>query len=160
MKQLLFSLIILFALINFSFAQQRHIARGAAEGELYMNVTWYANYGFWGDTLYAAMLHITENGKKVEINHSMQCQSPDALTGDALPMQIGYSMADATPGVLYNADWFMAYADDNQPYIYDRLWFSNDYGKTWELRDKPEYRSRYYVSNFEGLLYRGGGGGI
>jgi len=88
----------------------------------------------------------------------MEDQPPDAGTGDALPMQTGSIMADVTPGVVYNADWYMAYVD-GQPYDFDRLWFSNDYGKTWEVRDKPVYQSRYYVSDFEGLIYRTGGDG-
>jgi hypothetical protein len=59
-------------------------------------------------------------------------------------------MADATPGVLYNNDWYMTYdAVEN-----DRLWISEDQGKTWVLRDDPEHRNYYNVSYFEGLLYK------
>ncbi|MCL2041816.1 MAG: T9SS type A sorting domain-containing protein [Bacteroidales bacterium] len=145
-----FLLLALVAISGSISAQSRFITRGAEEGELYMSASWYCNYGVWGDTLYNALLHITENGKKVKINHSVEYQSPDAGTADDLPMQLHYVMADATPGVVYIADWYMTY----QALENNRLWFSDDYGKSWELRDKPEYQHRYYVSNFEGLIYR------
>ncbi|MCL2041814.1 MAG: T9SS type A sorting domain-containing protein [Bacteroidales bacterium] len=146
-------LVIVALLLGFAAsAQSRFITRGAEEGELYMSANWYCNYGVWGDTLYNALLHITENGKKVEINHSMEYQSPDAGTADDLPMQLHYVMADATPGVVYIADWYMTY----QSLENVRLWFSDDYGKSWELRDNQVGRGRYYASNFEGLIYRGG----
>jgi len=155
MKKYLF-LVIMVCLLNIATtAQQRLITRGAIEGELYMSASWYVNY-YEAD--YLAILHITENGKKVEINHSMEYQSPDAGTGDALPMQAHLIMADATPGVVYNADWYMAYDEDGQPYDYARLWFSDDYGKTWELRDTQSWKKYYYVTNSAGIIYRGGGG--
>ncbi|MCL2041813.1 MAG: T9SS type A sorting domain-containing protein [Bacteroidales bacterium] len=148
-------LVIVALLLGFAAsAQSRFITRGAEEGELYMSATWYCNYGIWGDTLYNALLHITENGKKVEINHSVEYQSPDAGTADDLPMQLHYVMADATPGVLYIADWYMTY----QAMENTRLWFSDDYGKNWELRDNQIGRSYYYSTNNEGVIYRGGGG--
>ena len=139
-------------------AQQRYIARGAVEGELYYSVDWLQYHSPAGiDSMFKAIFHITENGKKMDLNYSVKYQPPDALTGDALPMQPDYVIADATPGVVYNTDWYMAY-ENGQPYDFDRLWFSDDYGKTWKLRDVPEYESRYYISNFKGLIYRGGGG--
>ena len=150
-------LVIVALLLGFAAsAQSRFITRGAEEGELYMSATWYCNYGIWGDTLYNALLHITENGKKVEINHSVEYQSPDAGTADDLPMQLHYVMADATPGALYIADWYMTY----QSLENVRLWFSDDYGKNWELRDKQVGKNPYYISNFEGLIYRGGWAGV
>jgi len=153
MKKSSLFLIALMIVTSHIAAQSRFITRGAEEGELYMTATWYYNYGIGGDTLYKALIHITENGKKVEINHSVQYQSPDTNTADDLPMQLHYVIADATPGVLYIADWYMTY----QSLENVRLWFSDDYGKSWKLRDKQVGRSRYYVSNFEGLIYRGGG---
>jgi len=73
-------------------------------------------------------------------------------------MQGNSIMADATPGVVYNVDWYMAYANDGKPYDYTRLWLSDDYGKTWERRDSHiGWKSTYYVANFEGVIYRGSG---
>ena len=150
-------MIVLIAASSFVNAQERGIARGAVEGELYMSTIWYVNYY---ESDYLALLHITENGKKVEINHSMEYDPPNTLIGDALPMYPNLIMADVTPGVVYNSDWYLAYADDDQVYDYVRLWFSDDYGKTWELRDAPDmgYPTSYAVANVEGIVYRGGGG--
>ena len=139
-------------------AQSRYLTRGASEGELYMAANWYCNYALsWEeeDTTYKAMLHITENGKKIELNHSAAWRDPDALTGEALPMNIYHVIADATSGALYNTDWYMAYADNGLPYNYDRLWFSDDYGKTWELRDENVGNRFYCTANIEGIVYKG-----
>ncbi|MCL2041812.1 MAG: T9SS type A sorting domain-containing protein [Bacteroidales bacterium] len=152
MKRVVFFLTVLAAISGSITAQERYITRGAEEGELYMSVHWYCDYGFWGDTVYDAILHITENGKKVAINHSVESRPPDSGIADSLPMQIYHVIADATPGVLYNVDWCY----DTEVYPYTRLWFSDDYGKSWEMRDKNIGQNRYYVSNFEGLMYRGG----
>ncbi|MDR2972208.1 MAG: hypothetical protein LBU83_09815, partial [Bacteroidales bacterium] len=160
MKRIAFFLLVLAAASGISNAQERNITRGAAEGELYMKVGWYINYGVWGDEMYLAILHVTENGKKLEMNHSMEYLYFGPEIGDSQPMQSAHIMADATSGVLYNVDHYEAFADDGLPYLYTRLWFSNDYGKTWVLRDKQIGQNRYYISNFEGLIYRGGGGYI
>jgi hypothetical protein len=144
MKRTLFFLMVLAAASGIISAQERYITRGATEGELYLQGSWYCNYGFWSDTIYTAILHVTENGKQLEIAHS-------TLVDDDSPnMQTGRIMADATPGVLYNVDY--------GEYGNDRLWFSDDYGKTWEVRDEQIGRHPYYISNFEGLIYRGGEG--
>ncbi len=156
MKKVLLLLAVILSAVTASIAQQRWITRGATEGELYLSTQWYCNYGFDEDTLYNAILHITENGQKAEINYGGMFQFADALTGADLPMQIYHIMADATPGVLYNTDWYLAYSD-GQPYDFTRLWFSEDYGKTWELRDTPVYQSGYVTGCDEGVLYRGGG---
>ena len=156
MKKNLFLGIIAMLFSTVATAQDRTIARGAVEGELYYNLDWlYFEDDFGIDSIYMALLHITETGKKVEINHYAKEISPDALTGDALPMNINHILADATLGVVYNTDWYMAYADDGKPYSYTRLWFSTDYGKTWVLRDTPENQSAYVVANAEGIIYRG-----
>jgi len=153
MKRIIF-LFALTAAVGSINAQSRFITRGAVEGELYLSAAWYINYGFWEDTIYCAFVHITENGKVAEMKHSAMQQYPNALIADSLPMQVGYVMADATPGVLYNSDYYW----DKEGYNNTRLWFSDDYGKTWELRDSKIGRNYYYVSNFQGLIYRGGGG--
>jgi hypothetical protein len=65
-------------------------------------------------------------------------------------MQAYFIMADATPSVVYAVDWYMTYeASEN-----NRLWFSDDYGKTWEMRDDPKYKNRYYMSKFESVMYK------
>jgi dTDP-glucose pyrophosphorylase len=152
MKKNISFLLILAATVGSISSKSRHIARGAVEGELYMAENWYCNCGFFGDTLYKAIHHITENEKKLEITHSMQYRPSDAGIADSLHMQAYNVIADATPCVVYNIDWFM----DSQFYDNIRLWFSDDYGKNWVLRDVPDYQSLYYVSKFEGLIYRGG----
>jgi hypothetical protein len=88
-------------------AQQRTIARGATEGEFYYSIDWLQFYSGAGiDSIFRMLLHFTENGKKAELNHSTKNQEPDAGTGENLPMQLRYIMADATPGVVYNTDWY------------------------------------------------------
>ncbi|MCL2041810.1 MAG: T9SS type A sorting domain-containing protein [Bacteroidales bacterium] len=151
-----FLLLVLAAISGSITAQERYITRGAEEGELFMSVHWYCDYGFWGDTVYDAILHITENGKKVAINHSVESRPPDSGIADSLPMQIYHVIADATPGVLYNVDWCY----DTEVYPYTRLWFSDDYGTSWELRDKQIGNNAYFVANVEGLIYRGGWEGV
>ena len=147
MKKTVTLLTVLLALFSISFAQTRTITRGAVPGELYMTTEWYGIDNGWGyDTLRYALLHITEHGKKAEIVYSCNYLDRDKMQPEVV-------LADATEGVVYIHDQYM-----KNLYIYDRLWFSNDYGNTWEQRDEPEYDSRYYVSNFEGLIYRGGGG--
>jgi hypothetical protein len=144
MKKLVFFIAILTATSGIIHAQDRFITRGATKGELYLSGSWYCNYGFWSDTIHTAILHVTENGKQLEIAHS-------TLVDDDSPnMQTHRIMADATPGVLYNVDY--------GEYGNDRLWFSDDYGKTWELRDEQLRQHRYFISDFEGLIYRGGSG--
>jgi len=135
-KRLLVLVIILAATADSISAQKRLIARGASEGELYISGIYGGNYGPWGDTLYSSIDHITENGKKLEIQYRVK------LTGDTTIMQPYHILADATPGVLYNDD-------------YEQLWFSDDYGKTWEVRDKPLGQNDYVISNVEGTIYRG-----
>ena len=143
MKRLLFLLMLLTALHGSITAQERFITRGATEGELFFSANWYSNYGPWGDTLYRAFLHITKNGKKADLNYGAEYQLPDTQIADSLPMQVFFVMADATPGVLYNADWCY----DKQVYDHTRLWFSDDYGKSWVLRDKHIDRKGYYAEN-------------
>ncbi|MDR2569409.1 MAG: hypothetical protein LBD23_03795 [Oscillospiraceae bacterium] len=149
MKRIFFFILVLAATSSMSNAQQRSIARGAEEGELYMAIGWYVNYY---ESQYAAILHITENGKKAEMNYSMRTQEPNAGIADSLPMQAYFIMADATPGIVYAVDWYMTYeASEN-----NRLWFSDDYGKTWELRNDPGGQKIYLAANAEGLIYRAG----
>jgi hypothetical protein len=114
MKKILLLLIISVAASGIITAQSRNITRGAEEGELYLSTAWYCDYGVWGDTRYDAILHITENGKKVEMNHSVKYRSPDTGIADSLPMQLISIIADATPGLFYNFYW--CYKKDNGQY--------------------------------------------
>ena len=132
-------------------AQYRNITRGAVEGELYYNANWYCKYDYnFNDTLYLAILHLTENGKKAEIQYSAVYIEPTTAITE-YPMSPNALIADATSGVLYNHDFYCSH----DAYWYDRLWVSFDYGKNWELRDEPEYTSYYYTANVEGVIYRG-----
>jgi hypothetical protein len=154
MKQLLFSLTIFFALTGTSLAQQRHIARGAEPGELYFAGAWYGTGAppFF-DTLRTALYRLTEYGKKLTIQYNY-----DSFYADNDKMSPGIILADATPGVLYNRQYYMK--DDG--YSYTALWASFDYGKNWIFREENKGYSAginlYFAANVEGTIYRVDGG--
>ena len=151
MKRILLLLLFAFCFLPISiFAQQRYITRGAVPGEFYFSNVWYANYGNWGppyyDSIFLAIYHLTENGKKLTIQYNADLFS-DFYTEPGSVMHPEYILADATSGILYNSDM--------DPFVNDRLWFSDDYGKTWEVRDIPNVQCVYYAANVEGMIYKG-----
>ena len=152
MKRIVIFLIALTAATGSIPAQNRNITRGATEGELYYSVNWYCKYDpNYNDTMYRAILHLTENGKKAEITYGVAYIEPNTATPE-YPMTPEAVIADATPGVLYNADFYCSH----DAYWYNRLWVSFDYGKNWELRDEPDNLSTYFVADIEGIIYRTG----
>ncbi|MCL2042194.1 MAG: T9SS type A sorting domain-containing protein [Bacteroidales bacterium] len=155
MKRILLILIILAAATGAT-AQNRYIARGAEPGELYISGGWYGTYDkVYGapyyDTLRTAIFRLTENGKKLTIQYD-----DDALVGNPDEMSSGIILADATPGVVYCKNYY----GKNDSYSYTSLWVSFDYGKYWTFREENIGQLFYYVADFEGLIYRGGGGEV
>ena len=134
------------------FAQNRSVARGATPGELYLADFWYdVFYAPFGDTLQAAIYHITENGKKLTIQYNQDVYA-DQYTESCSVNRPASILADATSGVIYNVT--SCYKNDWQT----QLWVSFDYGKNWMLRDEDIGSKNYLSTNFEGLIYRGGEG--
>ncbi|MDR2970915.1 MAG: hypothetical protein LBU83_03160, partial [Bacteroidales bacterium] len=151
MRRFVFFLIILAAASGSITAQNRAQARGAELGELYTNDPWYAIYdpsGSYYDILRMAIYHLTENGKKLSIQYD-----EDYFANPETTMVQGYVLADATPGVLYVRCY---YSKDSYPHT--ALWVSFDYGKNWTWREENMGNLLYFSANFEGLIYRGGGG--
>ena len=150
MKKTLLLLTVLFALISVSFAQNRRIARGAEPGELYFAGAWYGTGAppFF-DTLRTALYRLTEYGKKLTIQYNY-----DSFYADNDKMSPCIILADVTPGVLYNRQYYMK--DDG--YSYTALWASFDHGENWVFREENIGYSAgintYHVANVEGLIYR------
>ena len=140
-------------------AQNRSIARGAVQGELYMTRYWYGIYNpDWGppvfDTLLKALYHITDYGEKVEIAYAADLfihdeEYPYFDSTVAVPAII---IADATPGVLYNRS--SRYSSSSDTWLHGS-WVSFDYGQTWELREEDEFIKGYSAGSFEGMIYKG-----
>ena len=129
-------------------AQQRKIASGADNGELYMATFWWGKYypfPPYYDTLRTAVYRLTENGKKLTIKYET-CFFTTNIEIDVLP---GLLLADATQGVLYN---YGTYYKNNLPHT--RLWVSFDYGKNWIFREENLGNKSYFSSNTNQLLYR------
>ncbi|MDR2927003.1 MAG: hypothetical protein LBV41_02190 [Cytophagaceae bacterium] len=151
MKHVLFFTMLCFATGSFLRAQNRMVARGAEQGELYATGLWYGIYSPIGppfyDTLRTAVYHITEHGKKLTIQYNA-----DMYTEPGSVMQAQYILADATPGVVYNKHIY--YKND---YSYTSLWVSFDYGENWTFREEYLGSRSYHTANFDGLIYRGGG---
>ena len=153
MKRVLFFSSFLF-LSNILIAQERPIARGAAPGELYLSSTWYIIYDpYVGppylDSVYKAVFHITENGKKITIPYNVE------IIRNTIPMgsYMGpfYILSDATPGVVYMQ---CHYTKNNYPHT--SLWVSFDYGKNWIHREENIGKKGYYAINMDGMIYRHG----
>jgi len=157
MKKNLLFLAILLTTSNTSFAQNRAIARGAEPGELYLTGSWYGIYSpsvpLDYDTLLMATYRLTENGKKLTIQHYIDTSTEESPPGSV--MQPAYILADATQGVLYNKCLY-----SKNSYQYTSLWTSFDYGENWIFREENLGSKSYTPANFEGLLYRGGADGI
>jgi len=137
------------------FAQNRFIARGAEQGELYLSSRWYAIYNpIWGppsyDTLRMAVYHITKNGKKITIQYNVDCLSNPHAPPDSI-MHPQHILADATPGITYNKQ---TYSKNN--YTHTALWVSFDYGKNWIFREEGIGSKGYYAANMEGVIFRHG----
>ena len=144
MKQILLSLTIFFALVSNSFAQNRGIARGAEPGELYMAGGWYE---IFYNTRRTAVYHITEYGKKLTIQYDY-----DSFYAGNDKMSPRIILADATPGVLYNRQYY----PKNDGYTYTALWASFDHGKNWIFREENLDQKNYLSANIEGLIYSTG----
>ena len=99
-------------------------------------------YGMGYDTLRLALYRLAENGKKLTIQHDADYFAD--VDSVMHPMVI---LTDATPGVVYNKVSLSK----------TKLWISFDYGKNWILREENSGSKKYYSSNFEGLIHRGGG---
>ena len=144
MKQIFLSLLILLATGNLLQAQDRVITRGATPGELYIKTPWYKIGTIFDDSLYLAIYHLTENGKKLTIQYNMDYMNtphPQSLDSLLIPSLI---LADATPGVLYNKCFL-----NNTS-----LWVSFDYGKNFVLREVNIGNHHYFMSNQKGTIYR------
>jgi len=156
MKRILF-FFIAFTVAGFITAQNRHIARGADPGELYLTSNWYGTYA-WGpgfyDTLRTAIYRLTENGKKLTIQYDDDYFATDYPIPDSikLPARI---LADATPGVVYLG---CPYSKDH--YSHTSLWVSFDYGKNWTFREGIIGMKSYFSANSDGIIYRGGSGEV
>jgi len=150
MKRILLLLIILFTANIILFAQNRSITRGATPGELYLTGTWYCTYNSLGiyDTIRNAIYHITENGKKLNIQYDFD-RFAELYTPPGIIMQPQTIIADATPGVIYS---ICTYYKDN--YVHTQLWISFDYGKSWISREENIGSNAYYAANVEGLIYK------
>ena len=131
-------------------AQNRAIARGAEPGELYITDAWYGVFNpympIYYDTLRMAIYRLTENGKKLTIQHDS-----DYFGNPQNSMTWGYILADATPGTLYTR---CSYSKNN--YTHTALWVSFDYGKNWTFREENKGSMGYFVENVEGFIYRAG----
>jgi len=150
MKRLLFIFTLLLTTNSISFAQNRSVARGAEPGELYLAGGWYGIYNPWGigyDTLRTAIYRLTENGKKLTIQYDV-----DYFANLQEMAKPGIILADATPGVVYTKH---LYANNG---FYTSLWVSFDYGKNWIFQEENSGQNHYHPANFEGLIYRNGGG--
>ena len=151
MKKTLLFLSFIMLVINILFSQERGIARGAAQGELYLTGAWYGIYNpimpWYCDTLQTAVYRITENGKKLTIQYDA-----DYFANPELVMQPQHIFADATSGIVYNKSNYY-----KNSYPHTAFWVSFDYGKNWILREENIGSHNYYSANFEGILYRGGG---
>jgi len=147
-KKIIFFLVVISAIVEVSFAQNRGITRGAEPGELYLTGAWYGIYNpimpWYYDTLQTAVYRITENGKKLTIQYDA-----DYFANPELVMQPQHILADATTGVLYNKS---NYSKNSYPHT--SLWVSFDYGKNWIFREENIGSNGYYAANIEGLIYR------
>jgi len=151
MKKVLFLIVFLAAATGSITAQNRQIARGAEPGELYFSSWWYGIFNPYEpsyDTLKRALFRLTENGKKLTIQYSV-----DIFSGIEYIAQPVWILADATPGVVYGRDYY-----GKNWSTYTALWVSFDYGKNWTFREELPGQVFYYAANFEGLIYRGGEG--
>jgi len=154
MKRILFILTILAVVVGAD-AQNRRVARGAEQGELYMTEFWYGIYDpVWGppfyDTLRTAVYHITEHGKKLTIQYDDDYFAELYTHPDSVILD-GFILADATPGVVYIKH---PYSKDD--YAHTSLWVSFDYGKNWTFREEDIGSKGYFSANIEGLIYRTG----
>jgi len=88
---------------------QASITRGADSAEVYISTLAYFDQfiNYWG------VLHSTDNGENFSLKYYNILNPPGE-------MEIVWLVGDATPGTLYN-------------YGGGELWFSTDYGSTWEF---------------------------
>jgi hypothetical protein len=155
MRQLLLIILICFVASSICFTQNRAIARGAEEGELYMRSLWKCYYDIdygppFYDTARMALYHITEHGKKLTIPYDA-----DIFANPENIMIPEVLIADATPGVVYNKQTY-----HKNGYSHTALWISFDAGKTWTFREENSYATYYAGAstvNNESIIYRGGG---
>jgi len=152
MKQILLFLSILILAINISFAQGRFEARGAEPGELYMYRHWYALYnihpiyGPYIDTSHVSVLRLTENGKKLTVQYSIDIENCENLSKDTVIP--AFILADATPGVIYT---------EYSNYFCSFLWVSFDYGKNWLFREEYSTGVGYGGTGLsDGVIFKGG----
>ena len=132
------------------FAQNRTVARGAEPGELYISNFWFGIFNpNWGppfyDTARVALYRLTENGKKLTI----QYETCYFTTNPETNMNPDFILADATLGVVYNN-----FVYQKNSYTHSQLWFSDDWGKNWMMREENEGDQVYFSSNCEGLIYK------
>ena len=156
MKKILLFLVIILTTYSTSFSQRRTLVRGSEYGELYLTSFWYGIYGPQGppyyDTVRTAIYRLTNHGANLTIQYDVDYFA-DLFTEPGSVMQPAYILADATPGVLYARRVY-----EKNWYDYTQLWVSFDYGKNWVFREENIGVKYYYPANFNGIIYRGGGG--
>ena len=152
MKRALLLVILFFVTNSILFSQNRFLTSSATPGELYLSSTWYIIYDpYVGppylDSVYKAVFHITENGKKITIPYNVEIIRNTIPMGSY--MEPFYILSDATPGVVYMQ---CHYTKNNYPHT--SLWISFDYGKNWMHRREIIGSYGYFgTCAVEGTIY-------